>query len=629
MEPRITTKGFIRDYIRETRLFKGRVGAAAAVILVLLMAVVSRLVYLDVFSHERYTTLSQNNRISIVAIPPSRGLIYDRNGVLLAKNVPSYSLDIVPEQVEHLEATIASLRKIIEIKDSDIERFRKLIRQKRYTKGVPLRSNLSEKEVASFAVNRPRFPGVDVAAKLVRHYPLGPLAVHAIGYVGRINEKELASLDPSNYRGTSHIGKIGVEKAYEDVLHGTVGVEEVEVNAQGRRLRVLKRTPPKAGRNVYLSIDIGLQALAEAALGNHRGAIVALEPDTGAVLALVSMPGYDPNPFVNGIESKDYSALRDSNDQPLYNRALRGVYPPGSTVKPFIGLGGLELGQISLSEKHYCPGWFRLEGHTHRYRDWKSHGSVALHTAIEQSCDTYFYRLATVLGIDRLHGFMSNFGFGKETGIDLGGEASGLMPSREWKQRARNEVWFPGETVITGTGQGYTLASPLQLASATAMLANHGRRMQPRVVAYIEEPATGKKIAQQATPMNTLAMQNPAHWQSIIDAMVGVVHGARGTARAIGSNAPYTMAGKTGTAQVFTVAQNEEYIEAEVDLRMRDHGLFIAFAPADQPRIAVAVVVENGGSGSAAAAPLARQVLDQYLSGQPGIGASNEEPLRP
>lgn len=619
IETRVTPENSIRDRIHEARLFNRRVVIAVVAVLCLVALVVVRLIYLQIIYHEHYATLSQNNRITLAALPPGRGLIYDRNGVVLAQNLPAYSLEIVPEQVPDLDATLVALSEIVALTDADIKRFRKALAQKRSAKGVPLRFRLSEEEVARFAVNRPRFPGVDVAAGLSRHYPLGALGVHAIGYVGRINEDELDDLDTSNYSGTSHIGKTGVEKSYEEILHGRVGFEQVETNAQGRRLRVLETTPPQAGQNLHLNLDARLQAVAEQALGQNRGAVVALDPRDGSVLAFASMPGYDPNPFVNGIDSKSYEALHNSPDQPLYNRALRGAYPPGSTIKPFIGLAGLEMKEITLDQNVFCAGFYTLKGQAHQYRDWKhgGHGSVSLDKAIVESCDVYFYTLAHALGIDRLHDFLTRFGFGAKTGIDVTGELEGLMPSPEWKRRVHNQPWYPGETLIAGIGQGYTLVTPLQLAVATATLANRGMRWRPALVKASEDSVSHALTPLAGEPLEHVPIVNPAHWQSVVDAMVRVVHSEHGTARKIGLDAQYTIAGKTGTAQVFGVKQDEKYVQANVAERLRDHALFIAFAPADDPRIAVAVIVENGSHGSTAAAPVARQVMDRYFLDNP------------
>jgi len=619
IDSRVAPENSIRDRIHEARLFNRRVIVVVAAVLSLMALVIVRLFYLQIVYHEHYTTLSQNNRITLAALPPGRGLIYDRNGVVLAQNLPAYSLEIVPEQVPDLDATLVALQEIVALTDADIKRFRKALAQKRSAKGVPLRFRLSEEEVARFAVNRPRFPGVDVAAGLSRHYPLGALGVHAIGYVGRISEDELDNLDTSNYSGTTHIGKTGVEKSYEEILHGRVGFEQVEINAQGRRLRVLESTPPQAGQNLHLNMDIRLQAVAEQALGQNRGAVVALDPRDGSVLALASMPGYDPNPFVNGIDSKSYDALHNSPDQPLYNRALRGAYPPGSTIKPFVGLGGLEMKVITLDQNVFCSGFYTLKGQAHHYRDWKhgGHGSVSLDKAIVESCDVYFYTLAHALGIDRLHDFLTRFGFGVKTGIDLTGELEALIPSPEWKRRVHNQPWYPGETLIAGIGQGYTLVTPLQLAVATASLANRGKRWPPALVKAVEDSLSHALTPSAGEPLEQVPIVNPAHWQSVIDAMVRVVHSEHGTARRIGLGAQYTIAGKTGTAQVFGVKQDEKYVQANVAERLRDHALFIAFAPADDPRIAVAVIVENGSHGSTAAAPVARQVMDRYFLDNP------------
>ncbi len=615
MYARISESDRLRDYIRETRLLQNRTLAAAVMVLLLMFALLARLIYLQVFNQEHYLTLSQNNRISVVAIPPTRGLIYDRNGVLLARNLPAFGLEVIPEQVDDIEATLRALNQVVAISPADIKRFRRLLKQKRTTHGVMLRLRLSEEELARFAVNRPQFPGVDIVAGVTRDYPLGASTAHAVGYVGRISENDLDQLGDSNYSGTTHIGKTGVEHTYEDVLHGTVGFEQIETNSQGHRLRVLERTPAQPGRNLHLNMDIRLQQLAEQALGDNTGAVVALEPGTGAVLALVSQPGFDPNLFVNGIEPRDYQALQNSSGQPLYNRALRGQYPPASTIKPFVALAGLELGVTDTQRSIFCPGWFRLPGHERRYRDWRheGHGAVDLTRAISESCDVYFYELAQRLGIDRLHDFLAQFGFGQKSAVDGPGELAGLLPSSAWKRNARREAWFPGETIIAGIGQGYMLATPLQLAVVTATLANRGKRIAPRIVAAIEDPLTHNKVARSSAPLNTIQLARSDRWDIIINAMVQVMHGERGTARGSGAGAAYKIAGKTGTAQVFGLKQDEKYDKDKVAPHLRDHALFIAFAPVDNPRIALAVIVENGGSGSGAAAPIARKLMDQYL----------------
>jgi len=483
----------LKDPIHERHLFRRRLLVAVVGTVVLMLTLLGRLYYLQVMNHSHFSTLSRNNRVTILPIAPTRGLIYDRNGVLLAENVPSFSLEIVPERVQDMATTLSAIRKLVTVSDTDVARFKEELQRKRRFEPVPLRFDLTDQEVARIAVNRYRLPGVEIKSRLTRYYPLGTLTSHVVGYVGRINEKELRQVDASNYSATSHIGKIGVERAYEDQLHGQEGYQEVETNARGRILRVLKRTPPVPGKNLYLNLDMRVQRAAVEAFGDERGALVAIDPRTGAVIALVSVPGYDPNLFVNGISSREYNTLMHSPDQPLFNRALRGQYPPGSTVKPFVGLAGLELGAITADKTVFCPGWYSLPNDPHRYRDWKKwgHGTVDLHKAIVQSCDVYFYNLAHKLGIDRLSSFLEAFGFGERTGVDLVGELPGLMPTRSWKRRVRHEPWFPGETLIAGIGQGFVLATPLQLADNTAALSEKGLRMTPHVVARPQAPGPG------------------------------------------------------------------------------------------------------------------------------------------
>ncbi|MDH3870822.1 MAG: penicillin-binding protein 2 [Gammaproteobacteria bacterium] len=605
----------LKDHFLEYRLFSSRAIVLLLFCGLLLLVLFSRLLYLQVIEHEHFTTLSEDNRVKLRAIAPSRGLIYDRNGIILAENLPSYRLEITAEQVDDIPSTLAALEEVIPIREVDRNRFEKLLKRKPRFEAVPLRFHLSDEEVARFSVNRHRFPGVDIQAGLARHYPLGSLGVHALGYVGRIDEQALKILDSSNYSGTTHVGKTGVEKSFENLLHGTVGLEHVETTAQGRVLRVLRRTPPVPGNNLYLTLDSRLQADVEKALIDYAGSAIALDPKTGDILAMASMPAYDPNPFVNGIEYADYTALREDDREPLFNRALRGQYPPGSTIKPFIGLAGLEQGITGHKSSTYCPGFYTLPGSSRKYRDWKrtGHGTVNLDDAIAQSCDVYFYDLALSMGIDRIHDFMQRFGFGKQTGIDIQGELAGLMPSPGWKRARRGEPWFPGETIITGIGQGFFLATPLQLATTTAALANRGMRIKPNIIHSEQQAGDSTLQARQRQRDEAIAMNNPAHWDAIIDAMVHVVHGERGTARRIGLDSPYRIAGKTGTAQVFGLKEEEEYDAEAIAEKLRDHALFIAFAPVDDPQIVVAVVVENGGSGAAVAAPIARAILDSYL----------------
>jgi penicillin-binding protein 2 len=605
----------LKDHFDEYRLFSSRTIVLLVFSGLLLLVLFSRLVYLQVIAHEHFTTLSEDNRVKLRAIVPTRGLIYDRNGIILADNLPSYRLEITAEQVDDMPSTLLALEEIIHIRETDRSRFEKLLKRKPRFEAVPLRFHLSDEEVARFSVNRHRLPGVDIQAGLARHYPLGSLGVHALGYVGRIDEQALKTLDSSNYSGTTHVGKTGVEKSYESVLHGTVGLEHVETTAQGRVLRVLKRIPPVPGNNLYLTLDSRLQAASEKAFGDYAGSAIALDPKTGDILAMVSLPAYDPNPFVNGIEYADYTALREDDKEPLFNRALRGQYPPGSIVKPFIGLAGLEQGVTGHKSSTYCPGFYTLPGSTRKYRDWKrtGHGTVKLDEAITQSCDVYFYDLALSMGIDRIHDYLQHFGFGKRTGIDIQGELPGLLPSPGWKRARRGEPWFPGETVITGIGQGFFLSTPLQLAVATATLANQGRRVKPKII-YTAGQA-GSSVLQTVSRQKDqiIAKNDPAHWDRIIASMVHVVHGERGTARHIGSDSPYRIAGKTGTAQVFGLKEEEEYDAEAIAEKLRDHALFIAFAPVDDPQIVVAIIVEHGGSGGAIAAPIARSILDSYL----------------
>ena len=605
----------IKDHLHENQLFLGRAVVTGVVAVLLVGLLVVRLVELQISSHDHYKTLSRENRVKLVPLPPTRGLIHDRNGVLLAQNVPFYSLEVVPERADDMQQTLAELGKIIQITPADRERFDRLRRRRRRFEGIPIRLRLNEEEVARFGVNRHRFPAVDIQARLHREYPLGELTSHVLGYVGRISEQELQEIDGSAYAGTDYIGKIGVEKTYEQILHGQVGLQQVEINAPGRILRVLERTPPVPGADLRLYIDVGLQKEAVEALGDANGAVVAIEPDTGGVLALVSKPGFDPNLFVEGIDNTSFQALNLSEDKPLFNRAIRGQYPPGSTIKPFVGLTGLELGVTTAGNTRYCPGFLQLPGNTHKYRDWKrgGHGTVDLDRAIVESCDVYFYDLARNIGVNRLHDFLAQFGFGTRTGIDLFGERGGLLPSSDWKRATYRQPWYPGETLILGIGQGYLLTTPLQLAHATSVLASHGRSLVPRVVELVQPPGSGAEPPE-GPPEQDIPQVNPANWDRVIESMRRVVNSEHGTARSIRSDA-YMIAGKTGTAQVFTVKQDEKYDADNVDEKLRDHALFIAFAPAEAPRIAVAAIVEHGGHGGSVAAPIAARVIARYLGG--------------
>jgi penicillin-binding protein 2 len=618
----------IKDHHSEKRMFFGRVVFSAVVGALLIGIVVARLVQLQVIEHEEFAEKSQGNRIRIEAVPPIRGLIFDRKGRVLAENLPAYQLELIPEQVPDLDDTLTRLASLGLIEQGDIGRIRELSRSGPRFKPVTLRIRLTDDEIAEFALQRPRFQGVDFQPRLIRHYPHGEIAAHAIGYVGAITTDDLTRLPVAEYVGTAHTGKSGVEFRNETLLHGNAGHQQVVTNARGRQVptdprdltqTLAPRVPGEPGDNIHLTLDLDLQTVAFRALQGMRGSVVAIDPQNGEVLALVSAPGFDPNLFAIGMSAAEFNALQYDLDRPLFNRALRGSYPPGSTIKPMLSLAALETGATNLTRRNFCPGYYSLPGSSHRYRDWKpqGHGSVDLHDAIEQSCDVYFYNISRDIGIDRMHFYLNQFGLGRPTGIDLAGEREGLLPSREWKRGAFREradqVWFPGETVIASIGQGYMLATPLQLANAIAAMATRGRRFEPYIVAATENAITGERTHTEARPVEPVKIDNEFYWESVVEAMHDVMQGPAGTARAVGRGATYTMAGKSGTAQVFTVAQDEEYDAESVAERLRDHALFVAFAPLEEPRIAVAVVVENGASGSRVAAPIARAVMDQHL----------------
>ena len=611
----LKSRNHLRGPAREANVFARRTWFAAFGMLVLICVLIGRLIYLQLVHHDHYTTLSQENRLKIVPIPPTRGLIYSRDGVLLADNRPSFALEVVPEQTGGLARAIAGIRQFITLDEDQLERLHDDIKQKRPFDAVTVKANLSEEELAIFAVNRHRFPGFDIAGRLSRYYPRGAQMAHVVGFVGRINVEELNRIDPGNYRGTTHIGKEGVEKSREDVLHGTAGYQQVEVNAQGRILRLVESIPPAPGRDLHLTIDSNLQAAAIKSLGGQKGAIIAIEPATGAVLAFVSNPAYDPNEFVNGISAKLYGELRDSPARPLFNRALQGLYPPGSTVKPVMALAGLEYGFRTPNDRTYCPGWLRLAGHAHKYRCWQKvgHGTVDLARAIAESCDVYFYTLARDLGIDRMHEMLAQFGLGELTGIDLPGEVGGLLPSREWKRRTRKLPWFPGETLINGIGQGFMLSTPLQLAQMASIIANRGEVQVPHVVANIDDPVSGQVEVVPPYTRPAVRISRPEYWTAVIDGMHQVVQGLHGTARDTGLSAHYQYAGKTGTAQLFGIAQNRILKNKDITKHLRDHALFMTFAPLDNPELALGIIVENGESGSHTAAPIARELFDIYL----------------
>lgn len=618
----------IKDPYFEKKMFVSRIVLAVVISILLLGTVVGRLVQLQVRDYEHFAEKSHGNRVRLEAVPPTRGLIFDRKGRVLAENLPAYQLELIPEQVPDLKETLSRLAALGLIRDEDIPRFNGLSQTGPRFKPVTLRFRLADDEIATFAIQRPRFPGVDFQPRLIRHYPEGQLTAHAIGYVGALSTADLERLDAAAYAGTAHTGKTAVEHFNERLLHGKVGYRQVVTNARGRQLpadaqdiggSLLENSVPTPGHNVYLSLDLDLQRIAMEAMKDKRGAVVAIDPSNGEILALVSAPTFDPNAFATGMSPSQFNALQNNEGRPLFNRAVRGSYPPGSTIKPMLALAALETGATNLTRRTVCIGYYNLPGSTHRYRDWRpeGHGEVDLHDAITQSCDVYFYEISRDIGIDRMHDYLVQFGLGNETGLDMVGEAGGLVPSRAWKRRAFREradqVWFPGETVIASIGQGYMLASPLQLANAVAALAMRGKRFKPHLVAAFEDPVSGRRSLVATEPLPPVNIENDYHWDAVISGMHDVMQSQRGTARATGLGAPYQMAGKSGTAQVFSLSQEQDYDEEELDERLRDHALFIAFAPLDEPRIAVAVVVENGSSGSRVAAPIARALMDQHL----------------
>ena len=609
----------LKDHQAENAGYQRRAWIGFAIVAAMLAVLASRFVYLQVIAFEEFHTRSEANRIKPRPIVPARGLIYDRNGKLLADNVPAYRLEVVPEQVKDLDALLGGLAAVVPLSEDEITDFRAAFRVKRGFHPVPLKLRLSEAEVAAFAVQRYRFPGVDVVPYLNRRYPYGALLAHVVGYVGRIDARDMQTLDATRYSGATHIGKSGIERYYESRLHGEVGFEQVEMNAEGRALRVLERIPAQSGEHLVLSIDVDLQqAMVDAFEGQH-GAAVAVDPRNGEVLGMVSLPGYDPNPFVNGIGRQAYSDLLNAPPRPLFNRVLQGGYEPGSTLKPFVGLAGLELGLRTPTDTTFSSGAYRLPGQEREYRDWRrgGHGNVDLREALAQSVNTYFYKLAVDLGIDRMSGYIGKFGFGEPTGIDLLGEASGVLPTREWKQRARGQVWYPGETVIAGIGQGFWVATPLQLVQATATLAAGGHKHRLHLLRATQHGFDSPQVAEALPDEGPALVSNPANLAAVIEGMVAVMHGPTGTARAAAVGTDYLIAGKTGTAQRVSRTSDAQIDINSLAFDLRHRALFVAFAPADAPRIAVVVVVESGGSGSKAAAPVARRIFDAWLAKNP------------
>lgn len=597
----------LKDPQREIHLFNQRTIVLSLIIGMLIVILIARLWYLQVKQHRLYKTLSQQNQLNLLPIEPNRGLIYDRHGILLAENVPVFSLEIVPSRINSVKTTIAQLAQIVSLTERDQRQFYKQLKQNRRLQSVPLRTRLTEQEVARLAVEQYRFPGVVIKARMVRTYPFSEVLVPVLGYVGRINEQDLAKIDQNNYSATNYIGKLGIERYFEHELHGKVGYQQAEMDATGRIVRVLSSTPSVPGKNLQLTIDNYLQQVAEAALGEQQGAVVAIQPATGQILAIVSNPGFDPNYFVDGISTKDFKALQQNPAQPLYNRAIRGQYPPGSTIKPIMALAGLEAGIITPDFSLFDPGWFQLKTSSHIYHDWKrtGHGKVDLNAAIMNSCDTYFYTLAHKMGIHRIDNILARFGYGTRTGIEMHEELPGLLPTPAWKKRTQGHTWYPGDTLITGIGQGYLLATPLQMAVATAIIAMRGKSMQPTLIFSTQMP--GQSYVRNPAKPLPIVFNNTAAWQPVIDGMRAVM--TNGTGLAHYGKVAYDVAGKTGTAQVYSLKQNERYNASKISRNLRDNSLFIAFAPVENPEIALAVMVEH----STEAAGIARKVMDYYL----------------
>jgi penicillin-binding protein 2 len=622
----------LRNYERELAQFHLRIGVAGVLVLVGFGLLAARFIFLQVIQHDHYASKAEDNRISIVPVPPNRGLILDRNGIVMARNYSGYTLEIFPRKVRSIERTIDEVAELVEVTARDRARFRKLLAETRNADSLPIRTRLSDEEVAKFAANRYRYNGtVEIKARLFRQYPYDETASHVLGYMGRINQADQARLEEegidANYRGTDVIGKAGVEASYQHELHGTTGFEQVEIDAAGRGIRTLSRTPSQPGNNVALTLDLRLQQVAEQALGERRGAVVALEPSSGAVLAFVSKPGFDPNYFVDGIDPQYWAELNNSPDRPLYNRAIAGTYPPGSTFKPFMALAALDLGKRTPRSAINDPGYFVFGDR--RFRDSKpgGHGYVDLFKSIVVSSDTYYYMLANDMGIEAIAGYMKNFGFGAKTGIDLQGELPGVLPSPEWKmkrfRRPEQQRWYPGETISIGIGQGYNSYTPIQLAQAMAALANGGTVYRPHLLAYIDNPRTGERRNVEPEIVQRVPAK-PEHVEFVKRAMAGV--NKEGTGARAFAGAQYTNGGKTGTAQVIAMKQNEKYDEKKVAERHRDHSWFIAFAPLESPKIALAIIVENGGFGARAAAPIARTMFDYYLLGKLPQGFNLQTP---
>lgn len=617
--------GEFKDTAAERRLFQRRAVVMLVFVLLMMIGLLARMYQLQIVEHEIYTTLSDKNRVQVQSVPPPRGLVYDRNNLLLAENRPVFSLTLVPERVAGMEATLARLSEILDIAEEDIERFKRRLREpRRPFQEMPLSYDLGEEEIARMAVHRHEFPGVEVRAELVRYYPHSELTAHALGFVGRINREELQRIDPVNYAGTNYIGKSGIERFYEQVLHGTVGYQHVETNARGRILRVLERVNPVPGEDLQLHLDLRLQRKAYQLLEGRRGAIVALEPETGGILALASVPGFDANKFVTGISVEDYRNLSTDIDKPLFNRALRGQYPPGSTIKPMMAIAALDSGVTDRERKIWDPGYFQLREGGRRFRNWNRSGDgwVDLKYSMARSNDVYFYEIGAEMGVGVMSEYLAHFGFGEDATLDVSGALNGLLPTADWKRAARGEPWYPGDSVNMSIGQGFMLATPLQLATATALIANRGIWVEPRLLKDIR----GDRSPEEFLPAEThkpLRLKNTGDWEYVVETMEEVMHGPRGTAFSSGRDASYRIAGKTGTAQVFSLGEDEEYDEEQIKERLRDHALFVGFAPSRNPKIVLAVIVENGGGGSSTAAPVARALFDAWLEEFPAADQSS------
>jgi penicillin-binding protein 2 len=608
----------MRDHSAEAALFSSRAIICLCFAAGLFCVLMANMYNLQINQFDDYATRSDENRIKVLPIRPPRGLIYDRNGILLAENQPTFDLEVIPEQVKNLNETVKELSALLDIQDSERENFFEEQKHSRHFKPIVLMSNLDDRQVALFSVNQHKYPGVSIESKLIRYYPYGAALTHVVGYVARINNRDVEELTDddqiANYRGTSSIGKLGIERYYEETLHGEAGYQEVEVNNRGRVIRTMKVVPPTPGKDLYLNIDVNLQLQALSLLNGRRGSVVLLDAKDSGILALVTSPSYDPNPFVSGISSKDYQLLQQSPDSPFLNRATQGAYSPASTVKPMLAVMGLDLGKINETDTMFDPGWFQIPNTKRVFRDWKrwGHGNVDVYKAIEQSVDTYFYKLAYDAGIDNIYTYMSRFGFGQPSGIDIDEERTANLPSREWKKRVHKQPWWQGDTISVGIGQGYWTATPIQLAQAVNILANRGQIRIPKLLRSISSPTEQVDVPVIEKP--PIVVGNPLHWQVALDGMHGVVEKRNGTAHKAFLGTTYSAAGKSGTAQVVNIAEDAEYDAEKLTERHRDNAMFVAIAPFDKPEIVATVVIENAGGGSSNAAPLIRRLFDGYFS---------------